>query len=218
MPASTRSVRSRASSLERDDRRRGAGARRQRAPAGGGPRRSTRRRPARTSTRASTRDAKTYRYRIWNAGVMSPFERAYAWHVPAPRSTSTRWPTRRRALEGRARLRGVSGDRQRHARPSASARSIAVVGRARRRSASADRLRGRRRRLPPAHGADHRRHAGRGRARAAARRLDGRRARLARSRGGRADGAGAGPVPGGGRLRRPSLATQVARSSVRFSR
>jgi tRNA pseudouridine38-40 synthase len=28
--------------------------------------------------------SKTYRYRIWNAEVMSPFERAYAWHVPAP--------------------------------------------------------------------------------------------------------------------------------------
>lgn len=27
--------------------------------------------------------AKTYRYRIWNAGTMSPFERRYAWHVPA---------------------------------------------------------------------------------------------------------------------------------------
>ena len=26
--------------------------------------------------------AKTYRYRIWNAIVMSPFERAYAWHIP----------------------------------------------------------------------------------------------------------------------------------------
>jgi len=28
--------------------------------------------------------SKTYRYRIWNGEVMSPFERAYAWHVPAP--------------------------------------------------------------------------------------------------------------------------------------
>jgi len=27
---------------------------------------------------------KSYRYRIWNAEVMNPFERAYAWHVPAP--------------------------------------------------------------------------------------------------------------------------------------
>jgi tRNA pseudouridine38-40 synthase len=26
---------------------------------------------------------KTYRYRIWNAEIISPFERLYAWHVPA---------------------------------------------------------------------------------------------------------------------------------------
>src|SRR2546428_10535594 len=25
---------------------------------------------------------KTYRYRIWNSDVISPFERRYAWHVP----------------------------------------------------------------------------------------------------------------------------------------
>src|SRR5262249_3880669 len=25
---------------------------------------------------------KTYRYRIWNGDVVSPFERRYAWHVP----------------------------------------------------------------------------------------------------------------------------------------
>jgi tRNA pseudouridine38-40 synthase len=29
--------------------------------------------------------AKHYRYRIWNAPVLSPFERAYAWHIPGPR-------------------------------------------------------------------------------------------------------------------------------------
>jgi tRNA pseudouridine38-40 synthase len=28
--------------------------------------------------------SKTYRYRVWNAEVLSPFERAYAWHVPTP--------------------------------------------------------------------------------------------------------------------------------------
>jgi tRNA pseudouridine38-40 synthase len=27
--------------------------------------------------------SKTYHYRIWNADVLSPFERAYVWHVPA---------------------------------------------------------------------------------------------------------------------------------------
>ncbi len=25
---------------------------------------------------------KSYRYRVWNRGILSPFERAYAWHVP----------------------------------------------------------------------------------------------------------------------------------------
>ena len=28
--------------------------------------------------------AKTYRYRIWNGDVVSPFERSFAWHVPWP--------------------------------------------------------------------------------------------------------------------------------------
>jgi tRNA pseudouridine38-40 synthase len=27
---------------------------------------------------------KTYRYQLWNGDVLSPFERAYAWHVPGP--------------------------------------------------------------------------------------------------------------------------------------
>jgi tRNA pseudouridine38-40 synthase len=29
--------------------------------------------------------AKSYRYRIWNSPVLSPFERAYCWHIPGPR-------------------------------------------------------------------------------------------------------------------------------------
>lgn len=28
--------------------------------------------------------SKVYRYRLWNADVLDPFERAYAWHVPLP--------------------------------------------------------------------------------------------------------------------------------------
>jgi tRNA pseudouridine38-40 synthase len=28
--------------------------------------------------------AKQYRYRMWNQEVMSPFERAYTWHIPGP--------------------------------------------------------------------------------------------------------------------------------------
>ncbi len=28
--------------------------------------------------------SKSYRYRVWNADVLDPFERAYVWHVPGP--------------------------------------------------------------------------------------------------------------------------------------
>lgn len=28
--------------------------------------------------------SKIYRYRLWNSDVLSPFERSYVWHVPAP--------------------------------------------------------------------------------------------------------------------------------------
>ncbi len=28
--------------------------------------------------------SKVYRYRVWNADVLSPFERSYAWHIPVP--------------------------------------------------------------------------------------------------------------------------------------
>ena len=45
---------------------------------------------------------KTYRYRdLERPTCSSPFERAYAWHVPAPRSTSRRWTAAARLLEGR---------------------------------------------------------------------------------------------------------------------
>ena len=54
---------------------------RQQPPAGCGPR--PRRVAGRPGLPRALRCApKTYRYRIWNAGVMSPFERSYAWHVP----------------------------------------------------------------------------------------------------------------------------------------
>ncbi len=43
---------------------------------------------------------KRYRYRIWNADLVSPFERAYAWHVPG-RSTPGRCTRPRRFIEGR---------------------------------------------------------------------------------------------------------------------
>src|SRR5260370_26835972 len=44
--------------------------------------------------------AKTYRYRIWNGDVVSPFEGAYVWHVPAPLDIDA-MRTAARLLEGR---------------------------------------------------------------------------------------------------------------------
>jgi tRNA pseudouridine38-40 synthase len=43
--------------------------------------------------------SKTYRYRIWNGGVMSPFERTYAWHVSGPLAVEPMIAAAR-ALEG----------------------------------------------------------------------------------------------------------------------
>jgi tRNA pseudouridine38-40 synthase len=45
--------------------------------------------------------SKTYRYRIWNGEVMSPFERAYAWHVPAPALNVAGMSAAATLLEGR---------------------------------------------------------------------------------------------------------------------
>ena len=44
--------------------------------------------------------AKTYRYRMWNDEVMSPFDRAYAWHVPGPLDVAA-MAAAARLLEGR---------------------------------------------------------------------------------------------------------------------
>ena len=43
---------------------------------------------------------KTYRYRVWNGEVLSPFERAYAWHVPGPLDVEA-MRAAARLLEGR---------------------------------------------------------------------------------------------------------------------
>ena len=43
---------------------------------------------------------KIYRYRLWNGDVMSPFERAYAWHVPGPLALEP-MSAAARVLEGR---------------------------------------------------------------------------------------------------------------------
>jgi tRNA pseudouridine38-40 synthase len=45
--------------------------------------------------------AKTYRYRLWNADVLSPFERAYAWHLPSPRLDVPAMSAAAALLEGR---------------------------------------------------------------------------------------------------------------------
>ena len=72
----------------------------------------------RRSTRASTRASKTYRYRIWNGDVVSPFERRYAWHVPGALDVDA-MAAAARLRRRHARFRGVSGGRQRRdARPS----------------------------------------------------------------------------------------------------
>jgi tRNA pseudouridine38-40 synthase len=44
--------------------------------------------------------AKSYRYRIWNDEVLDPFERFYAWHVPAPRLDVGAMDAAARRLEG----------------------------------------------------------------------------------------------------------------------
>lgn len=44
--------------------------------------------------------SKTYRYRIWNADLINPFERAYAWHVPGQLAIDAMRDAAR-ALEGR---------------------------------------------------------------------------------------------------------------------
>ena len=43
---------------------------------------------------------KTYRYRLWNGDVMSPFERRHAWHVPGPLDVEAMHKAAR-LLEGR---------------------------------------------------------------------------------------------------------------------
>jgi tRNA pseudouridine38-40 synthase len=44
--------------------------------------------------------AKTYRYRLWIGEVMSPFERAYAWHIPYPKLDVAAMGSAARLLEG----------------------------------------------------------------------------------------------------------------------
>jgi len=45
--------------------------------------------------------SKTYRYRIWNGGVLSPFERDYVWHIPSPELDAAAMQAAAGRLEGR---------------------------------------------------------------------------------------------------------------------
>lgn len=44
--------------------------------------------------------SKVYRYRLWNAEVVTPFERPFVWHLPAPRLDETAMDTAARLLVG----------------------------------------------------------------------------------------------------------------------
>lgn len=44
--------------------------------------------------------SKIYRYRIWNADVVSPFERPFVWHLPAPRLDEAAMDAAARLLVG----------------------------------------------------------------------------------------------------------------------
>jgi len=57
--------------------------------------------------------SKTYRYRIWNRDVLSPFERRYAWHLPAPELDVEAMAAAASLLEGRhdfASMQSVGSD------------------------------------------------------------------------------------------------------------
>jgi tRNA pseudouridine38-40 synthase len=74
--------------------------------------------------------AKTYRYRIARASIMSPFDRRFAWHVPAPLDV-TSMAQAARALEGRhdfAAFQSAGSDVRTTVRSLASSRLTAVSG------------------------------------------------------------------------------------------
>jgi tRNA pseudouridine38-40 synthase len=68
--------------------------------------------------------AKRYRYRIWNADVVSPFERRYVWHLPG-RLDVEAMNAAARLLEGRhdfGAFRGAGGEAETAVRTVASSR------------------------------------------------------------------------------------------------
>jgi len=52
--------------------------------------------------------SKTYRYRIWNGHAVSPFERAYVWHVPGPLDVEA-MAAAARLFEGTHDFKGFQG-------------------------------------------------------------------------------------------------------------
>ncbi len=86
---------------------------------------------------------KSYRYRIWNADVMSPFERSYAWHVPMALDVAA-MAAAAAALRGTHDFAAFQGTRQRYANDRSDHGS---VGRRTRRRLTARRLRRRWRRV-----------------------------------------------------------------------
>ena len=69
--------------------------------------------PASFRARADAR-SKTYRYRIWNGDVVSPFERRFVWHVPGALDVDA-MRAAAQLLEGTARFCSSSNRRQRRA-------------------------------------------------------------------------------------------------------
>ena len=113
-----------------------------------------------TSMPVSTRARRRTATASGTRAVLDPFERRYAWHLSGPAGY-------RRDGGGGADSRGQARFRRRFRPPEArSARpSARFEPPASHRDGSLVVVRGDRRRISPAHGAGHRRHAGRGRAR-----------------------------------------------------
>ena len=162
---------------------------------------------------------KTYRYRIWNTGVVSPFERAFTWHVTRAARSTRDGGCRRASSKGRhdfAAFKAAGGATRSTEREMFSSRVVAGSGDpidAGRRPARqpSDRLRDLGHRIPSPHGPHHRRHARGDRPGPPAGRVDVRGPGRTRSDAGGSDGAGAGTGAGGGRVRRRARLRLVAK-------
>ena len=209
MPACTRWVRSRASRSSRTIDGRRADRARSTLGCRCGPGRSRRPRSADDFHARFHARAKRYRYRIWNAAVLSPFER----RVRVARADAARRRGDgggRRSLDRRARLRGVPGHGQRHARR--PTRTIDAVAHRHAPEGGWSCLRSRRRRVfCGTWSAQYRRHARGGRPRTPPADVDRARCSPRATARGRADRAAAGTVSGGGAATMPVAYNRVYR-------